>query len=266
MNRVISKDGTEIAYETKGSGKAVILVDGAMCYRNFGPMGHLSELLAPNFKVYIYDRRGRGESTNSKPFAVEREVEDLDALIRAAGGSVYLYGISSGACLALEAAVQLGDKIKKLALYEPPYNSDPTDVKDWREYRQNLTQLLAANRRGEAIALFFKRVATPAEQVNGMRQSPTWSMFEAVAPTLAYDAAEMGEDHTVPVKLAAKNAVPTLMMDGGANLVNMPFMHETVAALAKAMPHAQQRTLEGQTHDVNTDVLAPILVEFFSQS
>jgi pimeloyl-ACP methyl ester carboxylesterase len=98
MSKVISKDGTEIAYETKGSGKAVILVDGAICYRNFGPMGYLSDLMASNFKVYIYDRRGRGESSNSKPFAVEREIEDLDALIREAGGSM-IFGISSGACL-----------------------------------------------------------------------------------------------------------------------------------------------------------------------
>src|SRR5512135_3420902 len=111
MNTVTSKDGTKIAYETKGSGPAVILVDGALCYRSFGPMPHLAELLAPHFTVVTYDRRGRGESGNSKPYAVAREVEDIAALIQAAGGPACVYGISSGACLALEAAMQLGSQI-----------------------------------------------------------------------------------------------------------------------------------------------------------
>src|ERR1051325_1195811 len=116
MNKVISKDGTEIAYETSGNGPALILVDGALCYRSFGPMRGLAELLSPHFTVYAYDRRGRGESGNSLPYAVEREVEDIEALIQKAGGSALVYGISSGGCLALEAAAKLGDKIKKLAI------------------------------------------------------------------------------------------------------------------------------------------------------
>ena len=194
MNKVISKDGTQIAYETKGSGPAVILVDGALCYRSFGPMPHLAELLAPRFTVYIYDRRGRGESGNSKPYAIEREVEDIEALIKAAGGSAFVYGISSGACLALEAAIKLGDKIRKLAMYEPPYNSEEAARQAWREYRKKLAELLAAGRRGDAAALFMGFVGTPADQIDGMRQAPMWPMFEAVAPTLAYDAAAMGED------------------------------------------------------------------------
>jgi pimeloyl-ACP methyl ester carboxylesterase len=265
MNRVISKDKTEIAYETKGSGKAVILVDGAMCYRNFGPMGHLSDLLAPNFKVYIYDRRGRGESTNSKPYAIEREVEDLDALIRAAGGTAYLYGISSGACLALETAIGLGDKVSKIAMYEPPYNSAMDALLPWKEYRRNLSELIDTNQKGDAVALFMQFVGTPPDQINGMRQAPMWPMFEAVAPTLVYDAATMGEDRKAPLDRASKIRVPTLVMDGGANLQYMPFMQATATSLAKTIPHAQQRTLEGQTHDVSTDVLAPILVEFFTK-
>ena len=265
MNKVISKDGTEIAYETKGSGPAVILVDGAMTYRNFGPMQHLAELLAPHFTVYTYDRRGRGGSSNSKPYAIEREVEDIEALIQEAGGSAFVYGISSGACLSLEAALKLGNKIRKLALYEPPYNSDKASMEDWKEYRKKLTELLAANRRGDAVALFMQFVGAPADQINGMRQAPMWSMFEAVAPTLAYDAAVMGEDRVAPVNRASKVNVPALVMDGGANLAFMPFMHNTATELAKAMPHAQQRTLEGQTHDVNLEVLAPVLVAFFTQ-
>lgn len=265
MNKVTSKDDTQIAYETKGSGSAVILVDGALCYRSFGPMSHLAELLAPHFTVYTYDRRGRGESSNSKPYAVEREVEDLEALIQAAGGSAFVYGISSGACLALESAIKLGKNIRKLAMYEPPYNSEKAALQAWKDYRKQLAELLAAGRRGDAAALFMQFVGTPTEQVNGMRQAPVWPMFEAVAPTLAYDAAAMGEDRSAPVNRAANVSVPVLVMDGGANLAFMPFMHATATTLAKAIPHAQQRTLEGQTHDVNLEILAPVLVEFFNQ-
>jgi pimeloyl-ACP methyl ester carboxylesterase len=265
MNKVTSKDGTQIAYETKGSGPAVILVDGALCYRSFGPMAHLAELLAPRYTVYIYDRRGRGDSSNSRPYAVEREIEDLEALIQAAGGTAFVYGISSGACLALEAAIQLGKKIQKLAMYEPPYNSEPNARQAWQEYRNQLAELLATGRRGDAAALFMGFVGTPADQINGMRQAPVWPMFEAVAPTLAYDAAAMGEDRSVPVSRAANVRVPVLVMDGGANLALLPFMHDTATRLAKVIPHAQQRTLEGQTHDVNLEVLAPVLVEFFTQ-
>ncbi len=264
MNRVISKDGTEIAYETKGSGKAVILVDGAICYRKFGPMEHLSDLLAPHFKVYLFDRRGRGESTNSKPYTVEREVEDLDALIKAAGGSAYLYGVSSGACLALETAIRLGERVSKLALYEPPYSSAKETLPQWKEYRCTLSELISTNRKGDAVALFMQFVGTPDDQVNGMRQAPVWPMFESVAPTLIYDAVIIGDERTVPLARAAKVRVPTLVMDGGASSESRPFMHPTAISLAKAIPHAQQRTLEGQTHDVNTEVLAPVLVEFFS--
>ncbi len=265
MNKVTSKDGTEIAFEKQGTGPAVILVDGALGYRSFSAMSQLAELLAPHFTVYTYDRRGRGESGNSKPYAVEREVEDIDALVEAAGGSAFVYGISSGACLALEAAMKLGSRIGKLAMYEPPYDSDEAARPAWMEYRKKLAELLAADRRGDAVALFMRFVGAPDDMIDGMRQAPMWPLFEAVAPTLAYDAADIGDDRSVPVKRAASVKVPVLVMDGGANLTIMPFMHATAAALAKAIPRAQHRTLEGQTHDVNVEVVAPVLVEFFSQ-
>jgi pimeloyl-ACP methyl ester carboxylesterase len=265
MNKVSSDDGTEITYETKGSGPAVILVDGALTYRSFGPMPHLAELLSTHFTVYTYDRRGRGESSNSMAYAIEREVEDIEALIQKAGGSTFIYGISSGACLALEAAIKLVDKIKKLALYEPPYNSDKASSQEWVNYREQLEKLLAAGRRGDAVALFMQFVGAPTDQINGMRQAPIWPMFEAVAPTLAYDAAIIGVDRAVPVIRAANATLPVLVLDGGANISLMPFMHATAIALAEAIPHAQQRTLEGQTHDVKLEILAPVLVEFFTQ-
>ncbi len=261
MSNVISKDGTQIAYETRGSGLPVILVDGALCYRSFGPMIPLAELLSPRFKVYLYDRRGRGESSNSKPFTVEREVEDIDALIGEAGGSAFVYGISSGACLALEAAIRLGDRVKKLAMYEPPYRTAVGTRQEWKQYRKELADRLAAGEKGDAVALFMQFVGTPADQIGGMRQSPTWPMFEAIAPTLAYDAAAIGDDRSVPEKRAAQVMSPTLVMSGTV----IPFMKDTATVLARAIPHAQQRTLEGQSHDVDLKVLAPVLAEFFAR-
>ncbi len=263
MAKVTSKDGTQIAYETKGKGPALILVDGALCYRSFGPMQGLSDLLAPHFTVHIFDRRGRGESTNSKPYAVEREVEDIAALIEAAGGSASIYGISSGGSLALEAAIRLGNKIQKLALYEAIFYSSREDQQRWIDYRKQLAELVSAGRRGDAVALFMQFVGTPAEQVDGMRHAPVWPIFEAVAPTLEYDAADVGKDGAPPLDRAAKVKASTLVMDGGANLTMLPFMHQTASALAMAIPGAQQRTLDGQTHDVKAEVIAPVLIEFF---
>ncbi len=261
MKKVTSKDGTEIAYEKRGAGPAVILVDGALCHRSFGPMPQLAELLALRFAAYNYDRRGRGDSGDTRPYALAREIDDIEALIDEAGGSAFVFGTSSGACLALEAAIKLGAKIKKLAMYEPPYNSEKAVQQAWKEYRKQLAELLAADRRGDAAALFMKSVGTPAEQIDGMRHAPVWPMFEAVAPTLAYDAAALGEDRSAPIERAANVTVPALVMNGST----IPFMLDTAKALAKAIPQAQHRTLEGQSHDVNLEVLAPVLVEFFKE-
>lgn len=260
MDKVISRDGTQIAYEQQGQGPAVILIDGALCYRSFGPMPGLAKLLTPSFTVYTYDRRGRGDSGNTQPYSLEREVEDLEALIQKAGGSAFLCGFSSGACLALETAIQLSDRVKKLAMYEPPYNADPGARKEWKEYRHKLNDLLAADCRGDAVVLFMNLVSTPVEMIDGMRQSPMWPMFEAVAPTLAYDAATLGPDRSVPVNRAANVTAQTLAMNGGAGF---PFMKDTAQALAKAIPNAKHRTLEGQRHDVSIEVIAPVLIDFF---
>ena len=262
QNTVTSKDGTKIVYDKQGEGPAVILVDGALCTRSFGSKPELVTLLAPHFTIYSYDRRGRGDSGDTKPYAVEREIEDIEALIDEAGGVAGLYGHSPGAALALEAAVTLGDKIKKIAMFEAPYNDDREAQRGWREYTQQLTKLLAADRRGDAIALFMALVGMPADQIEGMRRAPMWPVLEAIAPTLAYDhIAIKGEDGTIPTERAARLTVPALVMNGGASF---PFMYDTARALSKAMPHAQLRTLEGQRHDVSPEVLAPVLVAFFS--
>ncbi len=260
MPKVISKDGTPIAYDQTGKGPAIILVDGALGHRGFGPSGPLATLLAPQFTVISYDRRGRGESGNTLPYALAREVEDIDALMDAAGGSAFLFGTSSGGCLAFEAAIQLSNKIKKLAMWEAPYDSSPAAAPAWKEYRRQLEQYLAEGRRGDAVALFMSFVGTPADMIEGMRHAPMWPLLEAVAPTLPYDAAATGDDRSVPIKRAAAVTAPTLVMNG----TMLPFMRETAEALTKAIPHAQHRTLQGQSHDVDIKVLGPVLIEFFA--
>lgn len=261
MKTVTSKDGTTIAYDRSGQGPVVIFVDDALQYRAFDQgMKQLADLLAQHFTVIHYDRRGRGDSTDTQPYALKREIEDIEALIDAAGGSAFLYGISSGAALALEAAMQLGSKVKKLALYEPPYNDEPAARQAWREYRRELQEIVAAGRAGDTVGRFMRLVGMPADQVEGMRQHPMWPLWEAVGLTLEYDAAAMGEDSSVPAERAAKVTVPTLVMNGSESF---PFMHATATTLTDAIPNAQQHSLEGQTHDVAAEALAPVLIEFF---
>jgi pimeloyl-ACP methyl ester carboxylesterase len=261
MNTVISRDGTKIAYDRLGKGPALILVDGAMCTRNSGAKPELARLLATRFTVYSYDRRGRGDSGDTLPYAAVREIEDIGALVDDAGVTAGLFGHSSGACLALEATVQLGSRIGKLAMYEPPYNDDPSVKQPWATYLEQLAQALADGRRGDAAVLFMRYVGVPEQQIAGLRQTPFWPAAQAIAPTLAYDhAGVIGPDISVPAGLAARVRVPALVLDGDASL---PFMHGTAATLSQAMPRGQQRTLAGQTHDIDAGVLAPVLLEFF---
>jgi pimeloyl-ACP methyl ester carboxylesterase len=262
VKTVTSKDGTKIAYDKQGQGPALVLVFGALCTRTTGSTPELVNLLARHFTVYNYDRRGRGDSGDTKPYAVEREIEDIEALIDDAGGIASLYGHSSGAALSLEAAIKLGNKVKKLVMYEVPYNDDKEAQQAWREYITQLSEALATDRPGDAVALFMKLTGMPDNQLKGMRQSPTWPAFEAVAPTLAYDhTAILGKNASIPTERAARVHIPALVMSGGASF---PFMHVTAQTLGQVMPHAQVRTLEGQTHDVKPEVLAPVLVEFIA--
>lgn len=261
MDIVISADGTKIAYDKLGAGPALILVDGAMCTRSSGAKPELATQLAAHFTVYSYDRRGRGDSGDTLPYAAAREIEDIGALIDDAGGTAYLFGHSSGGCLALETAVRLGGTVGKLAMYEPPYNDDPPVKEAWARYLEQLTQALADGRRGDAVVLFMRYVGVPEDQISGMRQTPFWPAAQAIAPTLAYDhAGVIGADPSVPAGPAAGVLVPALVLDGSASF---PFMHETAATLSRAMPQGRQRTLAGQTHDIDPGALAPALVEFF---
>jgi pimeloyl-ACP methyl ester carboxylesterase len=261
METVTSRDGTRIAYEKSGAGPALVVVSGALSGRTSS--ADLSELLGSHLTVYSYDRRGRGDSTDTKPYSVKREIEDIEALIDVAGGSAYIYGKSSGACLALQAASALGKKVKKLALYEPPYSEAEGAAKEWKEFRAKLDALLAADRRADAIALFMRFVGAPDEVVAKMRTSPAWPGMVAMAPTLAYDNAVVGDDRSVPVGTAAKVEASTLVMDGAASLGPMPFMRPTADKLAKVIPGARRQIVDGQAHDVNPKVLAPLLLKFF---
>lgn len=264
MQQITSQDGTTIAFDQTSSGPALILVGGMFEQRVMdSETAQLAAfpLLAQHFSVFHYDRRGRGDSGDTLPYAVEREIEDIDALISYAGGTAFVFGISSGAALALEAALALGSKVRKLALYEPPYNDDDEARQRWVTFRRQLQELLAEDRRGDAVALIMSLMGVPDEQLDEMRAYPMWPMWEAIAPTIAYDAAVLGEDASVPVERAAKLTVPTLIMTGEASY---PFMHTTAAALTNAIPTAQHRTLEAQTHEVAAEALAPVLVAFFN--
>ncbi|MBO3752667.1 alpha/beta hydrolase [Streptosporangiaceae bacterium NEAU-GS5] len=254
-----SHDGTVIAYERAGSGPPVVLVDGAMCFRGAGPMTPLAERLRDRFTVYTYDRRGRGGSSDTLPYAAEREVEDLRALIAEAGGEAYVYAISSGGALALRtAAAEPG--ITKLAIYEVPYMAEVGEETEAKEYGERLLELLAAGQRGDAVALFMSRVGIPAQIIDGMRSGPGWAGMEAIAPTLAYDDAVL-DGGAIPRALAARITIPALVIAGGASPDRL---QAAAQATADALPTAQFRVLDGQTHDVHPDALAPTLHEFFN--
>jgi pimeloyl-ACP methyl ester carboxylesterase len=263
MQTVTSKDGTKIAHDKLGRGPAIILIAGALASRS--DHAKLAQLLSPDFTVYNYDRRGRGDSGDTKPYAVKREIEDINALIDEAGGSAYIYGISSGACLALEATAALGEKVKKLAIYEAPYDEAEGVAEAWKEYSSKLNQLLAEDRRGDAVELHMKTVGAPDIAIVGMKASPGWSRLKALAPTIAYDVAVVGENRSIPAGRVATIKASTLVMDGGASLESMPFMRATADKLAKIVPNAQRRTIERQGHDIDNKVLSSVLKEFFSK-
>jgi len=256
MEKVRSRDGTQIAYERLGGGEPIVLVSGASTSR--AVHSELAKSLASDFTVLNYDRRGRGDSGDTLPYSVEREIEDIGVVITAAGQSAAVFGNSSGAVLALRAAAA-GLPISKLALWDPPFFVDPDAPRRQQEYVSTLSGLLAAGRRGDAMALFMSTVGIPQEAIAGMRRSPAWPGMEAVAHTLAYDAAVMG-DSRVSTTLISSVKVPTLILTGG----NSGAWADTSArALTATMPFAEHRVLENQTHAIAWDVLATELRRYF---
>jgi pimeloyl-ACP methyl ester carboxylesterase len=264
MDRVTSKDGTSIAYDRSGTGPAVILVGGAFVDRSEN--APLAAELASQFTVYNYDRRGRGDSGDTPPYALERELEDLEALIAEAGGSAHLYGVSSGGALVLEAAAA-GLPVDRLAVYEVPYNMAEDGPRRQQEYVEQLAALLAEDRRGDAAELFMRSAGATDEMIAGARSSPMWPGLEAIAHTLAYDAACMGTGQPPAARLA-RITRPTLVATGGASPDSFvggggDFFEQAAAAIAASLPQAERQTIEGQTHQVDPKVLAPVLGRFF---
>jgi pimeloyl-ACP methyl ester carboxylesterase len=247
MSTLTSADGTVIAYEKTGEGPPVILVDGALCHRASGPARPLAKALADRFTVYTYDRRGRGESGDVAPYAVEREIEDLQALVEEAGGTVAVYGISSGAALALETAVRTPG-IEKLALYEAPFVVDGS--------REPIVLAYEGLSRRQSVRAFMRAVGVPRPLAALLSHM---GKLKAVAHTLPYDAAIVGP-HQLGTPLPSWDVdADTLVIAGGKSHA---WMTNANRALAEATG-ATYRTLEGQNHMVKAKALAPLLAAHF---
>ncbi|MDX6252250.1 MAG: hypothetical protein QOF10_5610 [Kribbellaceae bacterium] len=264
MKTVTSKDGTTIAYDQAGDGPAVVLVDGALCSRAQGPMPELAKHLASQYTVYHYDRRGRGDSGDAEVYEPDREIEDLAAVIEAAGGSAYVYGISSGGALVLRAAAA-GVPISKLAVYEAPFVVDESRKQIPRTWAADLRALSDAGRPGDTVKYFMtKGVGLPGFAVTMMKLMPAWRQLKAVAHTLPYDAELMGENSFGKPLDASQWAgleLPVLIAGGGKS---PGWMRSSVKAVAEAVPSAVHREIPGQNHMIKAAAIAPVLTEFFA--
>lgn len=262
MSTVESADGTVIAFETRGDGPPLILVDGAMCHRALGPAKDFAKALATHFTVYTYDRRGRGESGDTRPYAPQREVEDIAALLGAAGGSAYVFGQSSGAVLAADAANRLPG-VTKLAVFEPPFIVDGTHPARPDTYLAEMDALIAAGRRGDAVKKFLRSVGMPGVVAAVMAFTPPFGKLKAVAHTLPNDFRILGDTgRGRPLTPGRWDGVgvPALVMAGAKS---PQYMRNGAQALAGAL-HAGFRVLPGQTHLLKAAAVAPVLVEFFT--
>jgi pimeloyl-ACP methyl ester carboxylesterase len=266
MRKVISKDGTPIAFDQSGQGPAVILAASALSDRS--DTVKLAKMLAEHFTVINYDRRGRGDSGDTKPYAVEREIEDIEALIDEAGGSAFVFGSSSGAVLALEATTKLPAKIKKQALFEPPFIIDDSRPPMPEDLLGQVTQLVSADRRNDAVKLFFtKGMGIPTIAVTAMRLlMPGWSKRVGMAHTLPYDLTILAGTQAgkpLPATRWVSATAPTLVLTGENSEA---FFHNAARALADILPNAQHRILKGQNHGsvvMAPKVIASESVEFF---
>ncbi len=263
---VTSRDGTTIAYELSGSGPTVIVVAAALADRN--GTTRLAKHLAEKFTVINYDRRGRGKSSDTAPYAVEREVEDIEALIEAAGGSAFVFGSSSGSVLALEATSKLGFKVKKLYMYEPPFIVDDRHPPIPDDFTRRIDDLVGTNRRNDAVRLFFmKGMGIPGFAVTMMRWlMPGWSKMAGMAHTLRYDLTILEGTQSgkpLPGERWAMAMAPTLVVVGSKS---EPFFHDGAKALVRNLPNAQYSVLEGRDHSailMGTQALADSAGIFF---
>ena len=256
IGRVTSSDGTSIAFERAGAGPAVILVDAAGNFRGFSPMPQLAEALSQSLTTFTYDRRGKGASTDTLPYAVDREIDDLLALIDLAGGSAFVHGLSSAATLGLLAA-ERGASIAKLSLLEPPLQVEATPPPP-SSLGGEIAKLIITGRRGDAYERWLRGIGVPADMIAGMRNSPLWPALEATAHTLVYDSLITG---SMPPGRLAAIATPTLVVASeGSNEQLRNWAQEA----AQALPNASVRFLPGTWHGVSADQLAPALTGFFT--
>jgi pimeloyl-ACP methyl ester carboxylesterase len=263
MQTVTSKDGSRIAYDRYGSGPVVILVAGALGYRKFKKMEELAGLLAERCTVINYDRRGRGDSTEVKPYGLEREIEDIQALIEEEGGSASLWGWSSGGALALRAAAA-GIGVERVSVYEVPFMVTPEAKRPTPDYGERLDELVAAGNRSGAVKHFMRNaMGIPAPFVALMPLMPMWKGLKATALTLPYDWAALGGHTMQGAPLDAEEwasvTVPTLVVCGAKS---PPVLRQGSRALAEVLPNAEVRELQGLGHNVKMNVLAPVLAEF----
>jgi pimeloyl-ACP methyl ester carboxylesterase len=260
MSRVRSVDGTSIAFDRVGNGPPLIVVDGALCRRAFGPSATLAARLASHFTVYTYDRRGRGDSGDAASYSLSREVEDLEALIGVAGAPAALLGLSSGGALALHAAASRLP-IAGVVAYEPPYVGDAGQG-DTPAHEAELRRLLAHGQRSGAVKYFMRdMVGAPAAAVIMMRAMPwIWRKLVDVAHTLPYDAAVM-TGFRVPRARFAAIAAPTLVMHGSKTPARLK---HAAHATRDAIPGAVHSELAGQSHNVKPGVLAPAVISFLT--
>lgn len=261
VQTIVSTDGTTIAFEKTGEGPAIVLVGGAFCDRTASVSGTpLAAQLAHRFTVYSYDRRGRGASSDAAVYALERELDDLDAVIDVAGGSAVVFGNSSGALLALDAAAR-GASIPRLALYEPPVILDSGRMSAFAELAQELDQAAAAGRRGDAVALYFTKVMSmPEAAVEGIKKAPHWPGLETLAHTLGYDL-RIAARGASRLPTLSSVAADTLVMHGSAS---PSWLRDALQVITSSIPRATQRALVGQTHAVDPATLARELETFFS--
>lgn len=264
MSVVVSRDGTSIAYERRGSGPAVILIGGGL--DDGSENGPLAAALASRFTTYNYARRGRGDSGDTRPYDVEREIEDIDALIAAADGRAHLFGVSSGGMFALEAAAA-GLAVGRIAVYDVPYDTAGDAPHRFGQYREELAAALAAGRRGDAVALFMRVAGASDEEIAGARTSPYWPGLETLAHTLAYDAALYGPPPAHRLATIAQHVLVATGEPTDTHRSGEPsdhFFASAADAVAASIPNASRITLPGQGHVVDPDVMAPVLDRFFN--
>ena len=257
----VSADGTRITYETHVSGPALGVVDGALCSSEMGPSRGLADALQGSFTVHIYDRRGRGESgAGATAYDVAREVEDLAAVIAAAGGHAHVFAASSGAALALEGARQ-GVAIDRLVAYEAPFIVDDTHTPNDLDLPEQLRVMVEEGRRGDAVKTFLKTVGAPGLMVAAMRLLPPWRKMTAVAHTLPYDLAivvPFEQGRPLPTGHYDDVRCPTLVIAGGKSPA---YLRNAQAAIAAAVPGSVLRVLPGQTHMIKPKVVAAAVID-----